>query len=205
MTMYYSKTRGGFFPDDIYGTKTIFVEDANSDAEVKPKIEVPNPACTLPEDAVEISDEVYKQLLQDQSDGKIIDFTGSMVVAKNAPVATLAELKLLKKDEITKARESASVGEFTFLSKQISCDQLSRSDIDGTNGYVALFNDFPGGWPGAWKAVDNSYVPITDVAAWKEFYSAMVSQGTNNFIKSQTLKAQVDACTTKAQVSAINW
>ena len=195
MTMYYSKLRGGFFPDDIYGTKTILVGE----------VEVPNPACTLPEDAVEISDELYKQLLQDQSDGKVIDFSGSMVVAKNPTAPTLAELKVLKKAEITKARENASVGEFTFLSKQISCDALSRSDIDGTNGYVALFNDFPGGWPGAWKAVDNSYVPITDVAAWKEFYSAMVSQGTANFIKSQTLKSQVDACTTKAQVSAINW
>lgn len=195
MTMYYSKLRGGFFPDDIYGTKTILVDE----------IEVPNPACTLPEDAVEISDELYKQLLQDQSDGKVIDFSGSMVVAKNPTAPTLAELKVLKKAEITKARENASIGEFTFLSKQISCDALSRSDIDGTNGYVALFNEFPGGWPGAWKAIDNTYVPITDVAAWKEFYSAMVSQGTANFIKSQTLKAQVDACTTKAQVSAITW
>jgi predicted regulator of Ras-like GTPase activity (Roadblock/LC7/MglB family) len=193
--MYYSKTRGGFFPDDIYGTKTILVGD----------VEVPNPNCTLPEDAVEISDELHKQLLQDQSDGKVIDFSGSVVVAKNAPVATLAELKVLKKAEITKARESASLGEFTFSTKQISCDPLSRSDIDGTNGYVTLFNEFPGGWPAAWKAVDNSYVPIPDIATWKEFYSAMVSQGTNNFIKSQTLKAQVEACTTKAQVSAINW
>ena len=205
MTMYYSKLRGGFFPDDIYGTKTILVEDSTSDAEIKPLVEVPNPNCTLPDDAVEISDEVYHQLLQDQSEGKVIDFSGSMVAAKNAPVATIAELKEKKKAEITEARAKASQGEFTYEGKLISCDALSRSDIDGTNGYVVSHNEFPGGWPGAWKAVDNSYVPITNVEAWKAFYSAMVTQGVANFIKSQTLKAQVDACTTKAQVSAINW
>ena len=203
--MYYSKLRGGFFPNDIYGTKTILVEDALSDAEIKPFIEVPNPNCTLPEDAVEISDELYQQLLQDQSEGKVIDFTGSMVVAKNAPTATLVELKEKKKTEITEARAKASLGEFTYLGKLISCDQLSRSDIDGTNGYVVSHNEFPGGWPGAWKAVDNSYIALTSVEDWKAFYSAMVTQGVANFIKSQTLKAQVDACTTKAQVSAINW
>ena len=205
MTMYYSKLRGGFFPDDIYGTKTILVEDVLSDTEIKPLVEVPNPDCTLPEDAVEISDELYHQLLQDQSEGKVIDFTGSMVVAKNAPVATLAELKEKKKAEITEARAKASQGDFTYEGKLISCDALSRSDIDGTNGYVVSHNEFPGGWPGAWKAVDNSYIALTSVEDWKSFYSAMVTQGVANFIKSQTLKAQVDACTTKAQVSAINW
>lgn len=205
MTMYYSKLRGGFFPDDIYGTKTVLVEDINSDADIKPKIEVPNPACNLPEDAVEISDELYKQLLQDQSEGKVIDFSGSMVVAKNPPADTLSELKEKKKAEITKARAEASLGEFTYLGKLISCDQLSRSDIDGTNGYVVSHNEFPGGWPGAWKAVDNTYVSLASVEDWKAFYSSMVTQGVANFIKSQTLKAQVDACTTKAQVSAINW
>jgi hypothetical protein len=195
MTMYYSKLRGGFFPDDIYGTKTILVDD----------VEVPNPSCTLPEDAVAISDEVYQGLMQDQSSGKVIDFSGETVQSKNPPTLTLAQLKEAKKAEITEARAKASQGEFTYEGKLISCDSLSRSDIDGTNGYVVSHNEFPGGWPGAWKAVDNSYVPITNVEAWKAFYSAMVTQGVANFIKSQTLKAQVDACTTKAQVSAINW
>jgi Domain of unknown function (DUF4376) len=128
-----------------------------------------------------------------------------MVVAKLPAEPTLAELKEKKKAEITEARAKASQGEFTYEGKLISCDALSRSDIDGTNGYVVSHNEFPGGWPGAWKAVDNSYVPITNVEGWKAFYSAMVTQGVANFIKSQTLKAQVDACTTKAQVSAINW
>jgi hypothetical protein len=193
--MYYSKLRGGFFPDDIYGTKTILVDE----------VEVPNPACTLPEDAVAISDEVYQGLMQDQSSGKVIDFSGETVQSKNPPPLTLTQLKEAKKAEITEARAKASQGEFTYEGKLISCDSLSRSDIDGTNGYVVSHNEFPGGWPGAWKAVDNSYVPITNVEDWKTFYSAMVTQGVANFIKSQTLKAQVDACTTKAQVQAINW
>lgn len=87
----------------------------------------------------------------------------------------------------------------------ISCDQLSRSDIDGVNGYVALNGALPPSWPGAWKAVDNTLLTISDVAGWGAFYGSMVATGSANFAHSQTLKAALAAATTAAEIAAIVW
>jgi hypothetical protein len=121
------------------------------------------------------------------------------------PGPSLAQLKAAKNAEINAARLAANLSTFTHAGKAIACDQLSRSDIDGTNGFVALYGSMPPGWPGGWKAVDNTYVAIADVAAWKAFYSSMFAAGNANFAKAQTLKAQLDAATTAAQVAAIVW
>lgn len=119
--------------------------------------------------------------------------------------ATLDELKSAKNAEINSARMSANLTSFTYLGKQIACDTLSRSDIDGTNGYVSIFNNFPDNWAGGWKATDNTYVPIATVDDWKAFYKAMVDQGNANFHHSQDLKSQLASATTPEQVAAIVW
>ena len=119
--------------------------------------------------------------------------------------ATLAAARAAKHVEINAARWAANSSTFTHAGKTFACDQLSRSDIDGTNGFVALYNTLPPGWPGGWKAVDNSYLPIADVAAWKSFYTSMFAAGAANFAKSQALKASVDAATTLAQVRGVAW
>jgi len=118
---------------------------------------------------------------------------------------SLDELKAAKNAEINAARLAANRAGFMFAGKLISTDELSRSDIDGTNGFVALTGAFPDGWPGVWKADDNSYVPITDLATWQAFYSAMVAQGAANFATSQALKAQLSDAETRAEVEAIVW
>lgn len=130
---------------------------------------------------------------------------GFQLTPPPAPVIPLAQLKAAKNAEINAARLAANLSTFTHAGKAIACDQLSRSDIDGTNGFVSLYGSMPPGWPGGWKAVDNSYVPIADVAAWKAFYGSMFAAGNANFAKAQTLKAQLAAATTAAQVSAIVW
>ena len=122
-----------------------------------------------------------------------------------APEVPLADLKAKKNAEINAARLAANLSAFTHAGKQIACDQLSRSDIDGTNGFVALYGALPPGWPGGWKAVDNTYVSIADVAAWRAFYSSMFAAGNANFAKSQALKTQLDAATTAEEVAAIAW
>lgn len=122
-----------------------------------------------------------------------------------APEVPLADLKAKKNAEINAARLAANFSTFTHAGKQISCDQLSRSDIDGTNGFVALYGALPPGWPGGWKAVDNTYVSIADAATWKAFYSSMFAAGNANFAKSQALKTQLDAATTAEEVAAIAW
>lgn len=119
--------------------------------------------------------------------------------------AKLLATKMAKNDEINAARLKANRSTFTHSGKVFACDELSRSDIDGINGYVALYNAFPAGWPGGWKAVDNTYLPITDIAAWKAFYASMVAHGNLNFAHAQTLKAALLSATTAEQIAAIVW
>ena len=121
------------------------------------------------------------------------------------PGPSLADLKAAKNDEINAARLAANFSTFQHAGKAIACDQLSRSDIDGTNGFVAIYGALPPGWPGGWKAVDNTYVAIATVADWKALYASMFAAGNANFAKAQNLKQQLDAATTAEEVAAIAW
>lgn len=118
---------------------------------------------------------------------------------------SLDEIKAAKNSEINAARLAANRGTFTHSGKTFACDELSRSDIDGVNGIVALIDALPPSWPGAWKAADNSYLAIATVGEWTAFYAAMVAQGTTNFVHAQSLKAALAAATTPGEVAAIHW
>lgn len=134
-------------------------------------------------------------------------FVGNTIAdaAEDSSDITLDAVKATKIFEINTARLKANTTSFTYLDKQIACDALSRSDIDGVNGYVSLMGTFPSGWVGKWKAVDNTYVDITTTDDWKAFYSAMVNQGQSNFLYSQGLKQKVADATTADEVSAVYW
>ena len=121
------------------------------------------------------------------------------------PVPDLAPLKAAKNEEINAARLAANFSTFQHAGKAIACDQLSRSDIDGTNGFVVLYGALPPGWPGGWKAADNTYVAIATVADWKAFYSSMFAAGNANFAKAQALKGLLAAADTAAEIAAIHW
>lgn len=130
-------------------------------------------------------------------------FSGGQVVSDST--GTVENARARKNAEINAERLKANRSTFTFAGKQIACDELSRGDIDGINGDVSLTGNLPPGWPGAWKAVDNSYVAIPDLETWKGFYRAMVTQGMTNFAHAQALKALVDSATTVEEVNAIYW
>lgn len=118
---------------------------------------------------------------------------------------SLGDAKLSKGVYINRARALANQTSFTYLGKQVACDALSRSDIDGVNGEVSLTGQLPANWPGGWKCMDNTYVAIADVATWVQFYQAMTAQGTANFSKAQQLKAAVASSTTIVEVDAVVW
>lgn len=118
---------------------------------------------------------------------------------------TLDSAKARKNAEINAAREFANTDTFTYEGKAIRCRPLDRSDIDGTNGYVALFGTFPEGWMGGWKCADNTYVPIATVDDWKAFYKAMVDCGNANFRYAQQLKARLAVADTQEEIAAIKW
>lgn len=119
--------------------------------------------------------------------------------------AALEELKARKNEEINAARALANETTFIYEGKHIACDTLSKFDILSTNGCVALTGQFQPGWQGAWKAKDNTYVAIPDVATWTAFYLAMMNQGQGNFDHAQALKAQLAQAQTAEEVAAIHW
>jgi len=179
--MLYAKSTGGFYDAAIHGGD-------------------------IPSDAVEITAEHHAALLAAQATGKrIVSDADGYPIAVDPPAPTLDELKAAKNAEINRARELANTRTFDHGGKSFSCDRLSRGDIDGVNGYVALYGALPPGFPGAWKAVDDSHLPIADVDAWKAFYAAMVARGAANFLHAQELKAQLAAAATAEEVAAIVW
>ena len=121
------------------------------------------------------------------------------------PILTLEAAKAAKNTEINTARADANSQVFPYDGHNFACDAMSRSDIDGINGYVALNGDFPALFPGVWKTVANSYYPLPDIEAWKAFYAAMVATGAANFAHAQALKARLAAATTIEEVEAISW
>lgn len=128
-----------------------------------------------------------------------------LLVDHQTPGLTLAMLKASKSDEINTARLRANQGTFGFGGKRFQCDALGRSDIDGMNGAIALLRALPADWLGQWKAADNTFVLIPDLATWAAFYGAMVAQGQANFVCAQALKSQIDAATTPAALALIAW
>lgn len=119
---------------------------------------------------------------------------------------TLEEVRASKRAQINEWRLQANHAGFTHAGKEIATDPLSMLDITSTSTQIARTNRLPAGWPGGWKARDNTYIPITTVAQWDSFYEAMYQQGLANFKHSQALKALVDApMATIAQVEGTNW
>ena len=129
----------------------------------------------------------------------VVDLQGQELADKFTAIK--AEMNL----QINRWRLEANTSYFTHEGKQFDCDALSRSDIDGISTYISLYGTLPPTFPGAWKAKDNTLFAIPDVDTWKQFISSMVADGTSNFIKAQTLKAQLAAATTYEQVMALEW
>lgn len=147
-----------------------------------------------------------------ERDGVVQDANGNWVqawklvnISQEQLSADLIVAKTAKNTQINQWREDATYTSFMWSGKEIACDRLSRSDINGVADYVALFGSLPPDFPGQWKAKDNTYAAVPDVAAFKSMFSAMVAQGTANFIKSQQLKAALANATTIETVKTIVW
>jgi hypothetical protein len=124
--------------------------------------------------------------------------------AAPAPV-DLAALKAAKNEQINAWRAAANMSTFPHAGKQIACDALSRSDIDGVANNISLSGGFPAGFPMAWKATDNTFIELADVDAFKDMYTSMTAQGTENFNHAQALKALLAAAGTPEEIAAIEW
>ncbi|MDN4036806.1 DUF4376 domain-containing protein [Massilia sp. YIM B02443] len=139
-------------------------------------------------------------------DGVIRDATpdelGEIVGRSNGNIKAL---KVAKNEQINGWRSAANTSTFAHADKHFDCDALSRSDIDGVANHIGLFGDFPTGFPGMWKAADNTMLPVPDVDAFRALYASMTAQGAANFMRSQVLKAQLENASTAEEIAAITW
>jgi len=136
----------------------------------------------------------------------VVDLTPAEIDAKAAEYALQLELLRNKKmSDINSARAQADGSYFEFGGKQIDADADSMRQINAITGYVALFNAFPPGFPGAWKTMDNSYLPLPDIATWKALVQSMAVTGTSNFLKQQALKTDVAQAASMAAIESIQW
>jgi len=121
------------------------------------------------------------------------------------PTIDLAPQKEEKNLQINEWRSDANLTSFTHAGKRIACDALSRSDVEGVAGNISLLGAFPAGFPNAWKAMDNTYILLPTIAAFKDMYASMTAQGTINFGHSQDLKSALKNATTAQEIDAIKW
>jgi hypothetical protein len=126
-------------------------------------------------------------------------------VADPDPMMSLANLKKQKIEELNQARAAANQTTFDHAGKTFAVDALSRSDIDGVANNIGLFGTFPVGFPGGWRAIDGSALPMADIQAFKDFYASMTAKGSSNFAHSQQLKTALAAATTPEAIAAITW
>lgn len=105
--MFYSPSTKGFYDEAIHGVRKLLILDQNwsgeEGAEERNTL-IDNPACLIPVDAIDISEEEYLALLAGQSAGKVIvpGAGGAPVLAEPAPptpeqkvAATLADVDVL--------------------------------------------------------------------------------------------------------------
>jgi len=116
-----------------------------------------------------------------------------------------SSMRAKKNAEIDQWRAAANASTFPHAGKQIACDALSRSDLDGVAHHIALFDAFPEGFPGGWKATDKTMLPLVDVDAFRAMYASMTAQGAENFNHSQELKAELAAASTPEEIAVIQW
>ena len=148
----------------------------------------------------------FDHLTEALVDGLLGNAQSWTIVRRPDAEQRLATARAAKNQEINAARLAANNTYFTHRGMQFACDTLSKDDIVGTNGEITSRGGLPThGWVGAWKAIDNSYLSITTLEEWQDFYSAMFSQGTANFLHAQQLKNLVANAETQAQLDAINW
>jgi hypothetical protein len=144
--------------------------------------------------------------LVDATGAKIGDlWDGEQFITPVAPAPDLADLRVEKNAQINEWRGAANLSTFPHAGKLVACDELSRSDIDGVANNIALFGEFPAGFPGGWKATDNTMIPLPDVDAFRALYASMTAQGTENFNHAQILKVQLAAASTPDEIAAITW
>lgn len=162
MTTFFSPSIGGFFSTEIHGS-------------------------VMPEDVLEISEDLHQQLLQGQSSGlEIVAGPDGNPVSQPRPVSPLAERQQRAWDAIARERDRRiQTGGFMVAGYWYHSDTFSRTQhlgmlIAGPNLPANLL----------WKTMNGSFVLMTPSVAQQVFASAAASDPLV-FIAAETHKAQM--------------
>lgn len=119
----------------------------------------------------------------------------------------LDKLRTSRNELINSWKLEANSSYFEFKGKRFAYKEADRIEIQAINNVVLLTGAMPSNpdWPAAWKAVDNTWLPLPNVAAWVEFNLAIADRGTTHFKHAQELKAKLGLAKTPEEVEAVNW
>jgi hypothetical protein len=178
MKIFWSESANGFYPDDIY--------------------------TELPEDAREIPHSVWKNLLAEQANGRIIttNSVGIPISVDPLSVVSLDELKDRQKQFINSKRNQLLSNGFVFDNEWFDCDEIAISRVIGTvsavNAGIPLPPDF------TWRTKYNSDKPMT-AQKIVELGATMMAFVQETMKRSWELKDFIDSRTSKIQVTKIDW
>lgn len=166
-------------PGDVYGEgpdrivneteHAIIIKNAPDMTVEPPMVEVPNPRCGIPADAVAISVELRAQLLAAQSTGKrIVKGDDGLPEAQDPPIE---ERQATAWEQIKAERDRRTlVGGYKVGAHWFHSDTFSRTQ---QIGLVMLDVNLPAGVQ--WKTMDGSFVPMTPALARQVFAAAAAS------------------------------
>jgi hypothetical protein len=162
---------------------------------------------SCPEIALAIQAQEGEFLLEGEADGETQMVIDGLVVEKPVidPVFDIVAARDLKYAEITKSRINANLSSFNFDGQVYAANQTAQNDLNAIANYSSMFGALPPDFPGAWAAIDGAIRPISTVDDFKPLYSAMVKQGSVNFMHMQYLFAYIEAATTQAELDLITW
>ena len=120
------------------------------------------------------------------------------------PQRPLDELKVLKREEINKARDEAEQGGFEYLGKMFDSDPISCQRIALASQTALISKQAGQEFSVTWTCQDNSQIALS--ADETIGLSIALTEWSNScHIKASELKALVDEATTEEELNNINW
>lgn len=160
----------------------------------------------IPEPTIEIDEATHMDCINNPGKRRV-DLT-ALQIAVYDPAPTLTEVVAAKLAELKASRNAAeSATPFAYDGSQFDYDALSRERINAAVS-AATIAAVSGTATTAviceWTLYDNSKRQMT-VGDWLAFRAAEVARSAECHSRYNTLKAQVEAATTAADVNAVAW
>lgn len=171
MTIYISASTQGFYDDTVYAPEQI------------------------PDDAVEISFELWQQLLDGQSAGKLINFGTATPSLSDPPKPVRTKAALLA--EVAAKRWAVETGGVIVGGSPIATDRESQAQL--TSAYTSLKNGLIENTP--WKTADGTFnlVTLPQIEPVAQFVAAHVRAC---FAAEQIHDEAIQALTTQSELDA---